>query len=216
MNTFEPISLDPQILSKELGELAKFLALNRQLKERAQVLPFFKKRKQLCAAISMTNGDVVSPDKVATDLRLFEFICDAAGGDSKTNAYTLIEFEPASEGSVLTKPKRPGQTKREWSPRFEHGFSQLVDWAWRLTIEGSSSSFYRKIFGKNNANIRLLLIAGREADLDDDDSARVQWRAREVHLGAFQMQFYTFDGVLKTLQQRLEVASRLGEKPTKK
>jgi hypothetical protein len=42
MNTFEPISLDPQILSKELGELAKFLALNRQLKERAQVLPFFQ------------------------------------------------------------------------------------------------------------------------------------------------------------------------------
>jgi Domain of unknown function (DUF4263) len=97
---------------------------------------------------------------------------------------------------------------RNWSPRFEHGFSQLVDWAWRLTTEGSSSPAYRRIFGANDASIHFLLIVGRDADLTADDLARLRWRANNISFGAFKMSCLTFDGVLGTLRRRLVLATQ--------
>jgi hypothetical protein len=77
---------------------------------------------------------------VATELSLFgDYACDAASGDSKANAFTLIEFEDANEYSIFKKAAQ-GRSVRAWATRFEHGFSQLVDWAWRLADEGSKST----------------------------------------------------------------------------
>ena len=172
------------------------------------MLPFFKSRKQLCAALSLTNGSVGIPDRVALELDLFgDFACDAASGDSKSNAYTLVEFEDATQYSILTKLER-GKTVKRWSTRFEHGFSQLVDWAWRLSGEGGTTAAYRSIFGANHAKIQLLLIVGRDADLTRDDLARVEWRANSISLGAFRMSCLTFDGVLSTLRDRLLLAAQ--------
>jgi hypothetical protein len=78
---------------------------------------------------------VALPDRIATELELFgDFTCDVASRDSNQDAYTLVEFEDALEYSVLAKLET-GRTMKRWSPRFEHGFSQLVDRAWRLTTE---------------------------------------------------------------------------------
>ena len=208
MRTFEPIKLNPSALVKELDELEAFLQKNRELRERKHVLPFFKSRKQLCAALGLTNGSVGIPDRVALELDLFgDFACDAASGDSKSNAYTLVEFEDATQYSILTK-LQTGKTVKRWSTRFEHGFSQLVDWAWRLSGEGGTTSAYRSIFGANHAKIQLLLIVGRDADLTPDDLARVEWRANSISLGAFRMSCLTFDGVLNTLRGRLLLAAQ--------
>jgi antiviral defense system Shedu protein SduA len=95
---------------------------------------------------------------------------------------------------------------RGWSGRFEHGFSQLVDWAWRLAEEGGKSAAYQRIFGKADATIHLLLIAGRDADLSESDHARLRWRAKNCWFGAFRMTCLTFDGVLETLRRRLQIA----------
>lgn len=203
MKTFEPIALDLDVLSRELDDLDAFLQVKQRLKERADITPFFKERKHLCAALALTNSSVEVSDKVASELELFgDFACDAAGGDSHTRSYTLVEFEDAQQYSVLTKLEI-GKTIKRWSPRFEHGFSQLVDWAWRLSKEGSSTEAYRRIFGANNANIHLLLIAGRDADLTLDDQERIRWRANNISLGSFRMSCLTFDGVLNTLRRRL-------------
>jgi Domain of unknown function (DUF4263) len=208
MRTLEPIKLDVSALVKELDELEIFLKQNHRLRERKHVLPFFQSRKQLCAAISLTHGSVGIPDRVALELSLFgDFACDAASGDSKSNAYTLIEFEDANEFSIFKK-LQTGKSVKYWSTRFERGFSQLVDWAWRLTGEGATTAAYRGVFGENHAKILLLLIVGRDADLTPDDLARVEWRASNISLGAFRMSCLTFDGVLATLRRRLLLASR--------
>lgn len=207
MRTFEKISLDLALLSQELDEFEQLLTDNRHLAERDDVLPFFKMRKHLCAAIGLLNGGVGIPDRVATELGLFgDFACDAACGDSENNSFTLIEFEDANEFSILTK-LLTGKTIKRWSPRFEHGFSQLVDWAWRLTQEGSTTNSYRQIFGSNHAIIQLLLIVGRDADLNEDDVARIEWRANNISLGAFRMSCMTFDNVLSSIRRRLKLAS---------
>ena len=57
-----------------------------------------------------------------------DFACDVAAGDSEANAFTLIEFEDAQEYSIFSR-RQEGKAMKRWSSRFEHGFSQLVDWA---------------------------------------------------------------------------------------
>jgi Domain of unknown function (DUF4263) len=207
MRTFEPITLNLNQLADEVDELADFLASHTALKEREQVAPFFKSKKQLCAALSLTNSSVELPDRVAVELDLFgDFACDVASGDSSANAFTLVEFEDAQECSVLGKLER-GKTMKRWAPRFERGFSQLVDWAWRLHTEGGTTDAYHRIFGANNANVHLLLIAGRDTDLRPEDHARIRWRANNTSLGGFRTTCMTFDGVLNTLRRRLTLVA---------
>ncbi|WP_292368322.1 Shedu anti-phage system protein SduA domain-containing protein [Mesorhizobium sp.] len=204
MRTFIPHSLDIIRLEQELDELQALLSTSSTLAERAVIAPFFKSRPELCAALGWFHSDVELPDRVAAELHLFgDFACDAASGDSTTNSYLLIEFEDAVEYSIFGKVEA-GKTVRQWARRFEHGFSQLVDWAWRLSEEGNSTAF-RQIFGKNHANIHLLLVIGRDADLSDDDAARLRWRTRNVSLGPFRMTCLTFDNVLHSIRRRLHV-----------
>ncbi len=195
-------------LRVELDEFDTFLSSTTHRKERAELAPFFKARKNLVAAIGFTRSDFGFPDRVSTELDLFgDFVCDAASGDSKRKAFLLIEFEDATQRSVLDRAAAPGKIK-PWSRRFEHGFSQLIDWAWRLSSESHSSQASRRIFGVNDPSIHFLLIAGRDADLGDDDQARIRWRANNITFGTYRMSFLTFDGVLETLRLRLKLAEQ--------
>jgi len=202
MKTFEAISLDLATVSKELDELEVLLAAGTALNERAEIMPFFSSRKQLSAAIGYFGSVIELPDRFAFELDLFgDFTCDLASGDSTKNAYILVEFENALSNSIFLRLAK-GKTMKRWSRDFEHGFSQLVDWAWRLSGEGPSDAFNR-IFGARHASIRLLLIAGRENGLSSNDLTRLEWRAENISLGAFRMLCLTFDGVLNSLRRRL-------------
>lgn len=207
MRSFAPLSLDTNVLSNNLTELEALLNSEARLKERDQILPFFKDRPHLCGALGLANNAVELPDRWASELDLFgDFACDVAAGDSEANAYTLIEFEDAQEYSIFSK-LQAGKAMKRWSPRFEHGFSQLVDWAWRLSVEGESSAF-RRVFGDDNPAIHLLLVVGRDADLTTDDIARLRWRAKNMSLGQFGMSCFTFDGLLQSLRRRLRLAAQ--------
>jgi hypothetical protein len=207
MKTFRPIGLDVGTLASDLDDLEAFLSAKTHRKERAEIAPFFKERIDLCAALSLTNSAVEAPNRVATELDLFgDFACDVASGDSEANAYTLVEFEDAQEYSVFSRLET-GKTMKRWSPRFEHGFSQLVDWAWRMSAESSSSDAFRRIFGNSHPTVHLLLVVGRDADLTKDDLDRLRWRANHTSLGAFRMSCFTFDGVLQSIRRRLLLAA---------
>lgn len=208
MKSFETLTLDADILTSDLAALETRLAAEPHLQERAAILPFFQGRHHLCAALGLTNSSVELPNRWATELDLFgDFTCDVAAGDSEANAYTLIEFEPALEYSIFMKLP-PNKSMRRWSPRFEHGFSQLVDWAWRISSEGESSAAFRRIFGDDNPAIHLLLVVGRDADLGKDDLTRLRWRANHTTLGQFRMSCFTFDGVLNSIRRRLLLAAQ--------
>ncbi|MBB4952621.1 hypothetical protein H4S14_000663 [Agrobacterium vitis] len=206
MKTFESLAIDISILENDLNDFEALLKSGSHLKEREQILPFFKKKPHLCAAIGYLNGNIDLPDRWANELQLFgDFACDAASGDSEANAYTLIEFEDANEHSIFSK-LASGKTVKHWSPRFEHGFSQMVDWAWRLSTEGSGSSAFRRVFGDSDPVVHFILIIGRDADLTDDDKARLRWRANNVSFGQYRMSCFTFDAVLGSLRRRLSLA----------
>jgi hypothetical protein len=200
---FERITLRIAQLRADLDEFEAFLNSATHLKEREHIAPFFKARKHLVAALGFTHSGIAFPDRVSTELDLFgDFACDVASGDSVSKAFLLVEFENAEERSVLERAPAPGKIK-PWSRRFEHGFSQLIDWAWRLSCEPHNSHAFRRIFEVNDPAIHFLLIAGRDADLTEDDRARIHWRANNMNLGAYRMSCLTFDGVLSTLRRRL-------------
>ena len=206
MKAFEPLTLDTSILSDDLSALELLLSSVAHQKEREHILPFFKAKPHLCAALGYANNAVELPDRWASELDLFgDFVCDAAAGDSEANAYTLIEFENAQERSIFFK-LQSGKSMKRWSSRFEHGFSQLVDWAWRLSAEGESSAAFRRIFGDDNPSIHFLLVVGRDADLSKSDLTRLRWRANHVSLGQYRMSCFTFDGLLQSIRRRLLLA----------
>jgi hypothetical protein len=208
MKTFEPLTLDRTILAHNLNELEALLASAAHLKERDHLIPFFKERPHLCTALGYANSTVELPGHWATELDLFgDFVCDVAAGDNEANAYTLIEFEDAHEFSILSKLAK-GKVMKRWSPRFEHGFSQLVDWAWRLSAEAGTSEAFRRIFGGHHPVIHFVLVIGRDADLDSGDLARLRWRANNISLGQYRMSCFTFDGLLQSIRRRLILAHR--------
>jgi len=207
MKTFEALSLDVATLKFNLSELETWLAIGGHLAERKHISPFFKARPQLCAALGLLTNAVEVPDRWANELDLFgDFTCDIAVGDSGANAYGLIEFEDAKANSIFC-PLPKGKTMKRWSPRFEHGFSQLVDWAWRLSTEGETSDAFGRIFGRDNPTIHLLLIIGRDAGMTDDDHKRLRWRANHTSLGRFRISCFTFDGVLHSIRRKISLAS---------
>jgi hypothetical protein len=174
MKSFAPLNLDTDIPASDLSELGSLLSASAYLKERDRVIPFFKARPNLCAALGLADNAVALPDRWANELDLFgDFVRDFAAGDSEANAYTLVEFEDAKEHSIFSR-RQEGKMMKRWSARFEHGFSQLVDWAWRISAEGGSSAAFRRIFGDDHPTIHLLLVVGRDADLTRDDFVRLR------------------------------------------
>jgi hypothetical protein len=55
MKSFEALTLDTDILASDLAALETRLAAETHLKERAEILPFFRGRQHLCAALGLTN-----------------------------------------------------------------------------------------------------------------------------------------------------------------
>ena len=74
------------------------------------------------------------------------FRTDLVVGDSETHSYCFIEFEDATSSSIFVKRKR---VMSQWASGFEHGFSQLVDWFWKIDDLKSTSSC-RSTFGDNH------------------------------------------------------------------
>ena len=138
-------ALTPLALSKKQlkDDLKAFKALLRDpnkpdLGEVQDILPFFKGRPHLCAFMGTYNPNIVDYKRIslACEFDIFgDHIADLAVGDTTNHEYCFIEFEDANERSIFNKTTK---LTPEWSRRFEHGFSQLVDWI--LWIENSKGT----------------------------------------------------------------------------
>ena len=142
MKKFEDHSFDPVQCRREVEELGDFLISSQTLRERADIQPFFRQRRQLCAYIGSYVPDVIPADKIAFEFPFFgDFTADFVVGNSKTHSYCLVELEDAKSDSIFKAVK--GKTTKEWSTRFDHGFSQLVDWFSSLSDLKNTERFAR-------------------------------------------------------------------------
>jgi hypothetical protein len=102
-----------------------------KLEEREEIQKFFKKRKQLSAFIGTYATNIGLADRLAYEFPLVgDFAADIMLGNQAKGIFCPIEFEDGKADSIFTTV--PKKFTTEWSRRFEHGFSQLVDWFYSL------------------------------------------------------------------------------------
>ncbi|MBI1904409.1 MAG: DUF4263 domain-containing protein [Planctomycetia bacterium] len=201
MKALEALSFDPIRCKKEVDELGALLKSKQGLEERKHLQPFFRKRRQLCAFIGSYAPDVFPADRVAFEFPLFgDFAADLVVGNSKSQSYCMVEFEDATGDSIFCKPK--GKSTKEWSKRFDHGFSQLVDWFFSLSDLRNTERFARD-FGLRHCRFHGFLLIGRSQFLSDEERSRLRWRAERVVVDSHAVNCLTFDDVYRDLSWRL-------------
>lgn len=199
MKEFTKIEFDPLLFLQELSEFKTLLNSSLYLSEQDDILPFFRKRLQLSLAISWYSPKIHQPNCIAFEYNLFgDFICDLVIGNSDNKAYCFVEFENAAENSIFRQNKR---NIAEWSPRFEKGFNQILDWFYKLDIQRETRDFeYR--FGHRSIDYMGLLIIGRNSYLSPKNKDRLNWRRQKTLVNSKHINCVTFDELYQMLSVR--------------
>ncbi len=200
MTTLQPLDFSYQQCLKEVQEFQFFLGSHQALKERDEILPFFKDRKHLSAFLGAYNYHIVKYDRVAHEYPLFgDFVADLVVGDWARHAYVFVEFENAAPDSIFVTRNRDVP---EWSPRFEHGFSQILDWFYKLDSQRHAPDFEQR-FGDRGVHLSGLLIVGRKEDFGPRERDRLRWRQQHVEIHGNKIHCLTFDDLCEDMLTRL-------------
>ncbi len=199
----EPLAFSYDQCFKEAQELKAFLGSHGSLKERDEILPFFKARKHLSAFLAVNNSQAIQYDRVAHEYPLFgDFTCDLVAGDWSKRAYVFVEFENAEPESVFVKKKH--KNTPEWSHRYEHGFSQILDWFYKLDTQRQAADFEER-FGDRIVHVSGLLVVGRGQDFGPRERERLHWRHQHIAVNGKQIHSMTFDDLCEDTLARLSV-----------
>ena len=200
MKKFQTIEFDKPTYERELNEFYQLLSNNQILQENKQILPFFKERSILSSRIASIFYEFVNIDKIAYEYELFgDYKCDLVIGDSQNRSYCFVEFEDAQSNSIFTTKQT--KYKSEFSYRFEHGFSQIIDWFYRLNQVSAAQMEER--FGASKIDFHGVLVVGRNHFLNDSDNFdRLTWRSNNVIVNSKRIRVITYDTLLELLTDR--------------
>jgi Domain of unknown function (DUF4263) len=204
MKKFLTLEFDRITYERELNEFNQLLSQNQTLNERATILPFFKERILLSSRIASLLPEFFKIDKIAYEYDLFgDFTSDLVIGDAQNHTYCFVEFEDAMPNSVFTVKKSKYQP--EFSTRFEHGYSQIVDWFYELTNIGTSK--LKERFGKDTIDFHGVLIIGRNHFLNDVNLlSRLDWRSKNIIVNSKRIRIFTYDDLYQALYDKLYYA----------
>ena len=201
MKDFDEISLDLVQCRAELDEFGRLLASRSRLAERDDVLPFFRERPHLSALVASHHLNVAQRERlISYEYKLFgDFGADMVVGVRSRPAYCFVEFGDAAPGSIFSRSTRALPV---WSTRFTDGFSQIVDWLWKLAELQHTPDFVRR-FGSHTPDIVGLLVIGRSADLQPREVERLRWFRQNVLVNSKHVYCCTFDELYLDLRERL-------------
>jgi hypothetical protein len=210
MKQFDRFSID---LDRCRIELAAFKLLldnfeNRVLKEREHILSFFAENRHVVALVGYVDRDIANVDRLAYEFDFFgDYAADLAVGDSKRREYCFVEFENAASDSIFRKVGK--KSALEWSPRFDHGYSQIIDWFWKLHDMARSDTQRARFDHPNSFNYCGLLVIGRSKGLATIESERLEWRRRKVLVDSKYIHCMTYDELFEDLTFRLSKSANL-------
>ena len=208
MKRLEDFNISFQKCLDDLESMRQLLASTPELDERKQILPFFTAHRDLAGAIGLLFPETFRVNKMAFEFDIFgDFKADLVIGDSETNHYCFIEFEDAKKNSIFQTSR--GRYLPDWSPRFEHGFSQISDWFWKLSDVQQTGGFEDR-FGTRNINYYGILIIGRGHFLDPIAIKRLKWRQENILINSKHIYYYTFDKLLESLTNKLRILQMMG------
>jgi hypothetical protein len=171
MKSLDEVVFDQARCRNELRAFGKLLQAKAKLSERRDIQNFFKKRRQLSAFIGTFVPNIGPTTQLAYEFPfLGDFAADMVLGNRDQGEYCVVELEDGRADSIFTKV--PRKSTKEWSRRFEHGFSQLVDWFYCLDDLKKTDRFV-KDFGHGHIKFTGLLLIGRSAGLSP--SSGLSW-----------------------------------------
>ena len=157
----ETIVFDPSKFQKELKAFAQLLKSKSNLSEQEDIQPFFKQSKHLSAFMGTFSPNIGAATELAFNFPFFsDFSADVLLGKKNEREFCVVEFENGHGDSIFKKQPKRGNP--EWSSRFDHGFSQMVDWFYNLDDVKKTEGF-AKTFGHGHITFTGLLIIGRSA-----------------------------------------------------
>jgi Shedu protein SduA, C-terminal len=204
MAVLTPLSLNKKQVKDDLRAFKALLndPKKQNLEERRDILPFFKAHPHLCAFMGMYNPNITDYKKInlACEFDIFgDHVADLVIGDVSNHAYCFIEFEDATETSVF---KKTPKLTPEWSTRFEHGFSQMVDWILWLENNKGNTAFQTR-FNARSIRYNMLLVIGRDKHIASHGlKERLDWRTEQVVVASKKFNCITFDGLYNDLLER--------------
>ena len=203
MKSFLSIDFNWELFEKELDEFGDLLRGNNTLEEQKQILPFFKSRLYLSAGINLV--DIFNCDSLAHEFDLWgKFTCDLVIGSSHIKTYYFIEFEDAKPDSLFKVFKNKATS--EFGSRFEHGYSQIVDW-FHILNNMQDNAEYEARFGCRKINYHGILIVGRSSFLrkgNHDEFNRLTWRKNQVIINSKRILCYTYDELYEELKRKVD------------
>jgi hypothetical protein len=205
MKKLDEIAFDYPVCRRQVEEFRDLLTAKDELSERDDVLPFFRERSQLAVLFGMFNSRIAWADRIAWEFDIFgDFACDLVVGEWDRGAYCLVEFEDARRDSVFERQGK--KSTREWGRRFDHGYSQIMDWAHKLGDRSASADFLAR-FGRREITYETVLVIGRDHHLDEGEKQRLAWRTDNVAVNTKKIICMTFDELLSQLSVRLGTLS---------
>lgn len=169
------------------------------------LLKFFKDRPNLILLL----GKLVlgSASYYKDEFNIFnEFYADFAICNTEKNMYVFVEFEEAKKNSIFKQVgKTRGITRFEWSDKFEHGYSQVIDWFFRLDDFAETNKF-QEHFGVNEISYTGYLVIGRQKisipNFGYQD--RLDWRTKKVIVNGKSIICMTYDELYFEMQKKIE------------
>lgn len=201
---FTPVQLDPKQCRIEIGEFGDMLRAKAELSEKHDIQPFFKNRMQISACIGSVMRNIGPATQVCFEYKIFgDYAADIVLGDKLFRRFCVVEFEDGRSRSIF-KPSRSGNT-RVWSRRFEHGFSQIIDW-YTMLDDLKKSERFRRDFGDGHVRFSAMLIIGRDSGITDAyDRFRLDWRADKVSVDSNNVICVTYDELHRHMDQHLRL-----------
>jgi len=201
MAQLQRIDLDFSKAETEFVEFRKFLQNNATFSER-DVVAQLKKRQHLSCLIGSMPAGVKRADVYKFEFQIQGvFRADLVVGNLQQKTFVFVEFEPGQDTSLFGRHQT--NQMRDWSRQLEHGFGQLVDWAWAIQ-DTSHTTIFKNSFGCDDLSAFYLLVCGREAAMNSTEKKRLFWRGQNIFLNGKIAACVTYDGLLLMFETTLE------------
>ena len=200
MKDYLSFSIDVEKCKLQIDDFSTLLDDKGVLSERSDLLHFFQEHHHLSALIGTFFPYVGRSDRLAFEYNLFgDFVCDIVVGDTVSQQYGFIELEDASPNSIFVDRKRSAPY---WSPRFEQGYSQIIDWFCKLQDMSSTKEFVHRS-GTGYIKYEGILVIGRDQFLDTRAQQRLAWRQDRLLTDSKKIYVLTYDELLRQLRYKL-------------
>lgn len=204
MHAFVPLRFNLATAEEELASFERWFEATSFVGE-TEMVSQIKDRHHMCALLA-AEGGIPAPDMIKSELALSGlFRTDLVLGNDSARAFVLVEFEGAEADSLFSNREKTRQY-RSFSHQLEHGFGQVVDWAWLKSYDPSSITL-TNAFGGPIRQSAYLLICGRDAGIADElERERYEFRRHKTQVEGVRVLTLTYDDMLRAMKRSLQLA----------